>query len=428
MLHILHPAPPSPRMRFAAKLLFSELLAMEWTFVTETTGGQPFIQYGGEPKAGALLHIPDSGFLQKTTLEPEAMPQDDLLAAAFWWASGYAFQAMPRYDQHGRYDFASYPQIAEGLHRQPQVHVISNFLGKTLKPHFPINKRPFSTEYTFDIDNPWLFKHKPLHVSLGSLGKKLMGGEMSLLAEQLAVLLGKRDPNDVFDELFRRFPPESTRLFFLIERRHPNDTRHSWRSPAMRRLIKRAQSEGFGIGIHPSYTTFLQPEVLKEEVERLSEIIGEPIVHSRMHFLRYRQPETFRALIAAGIKHDYTTGLYQDVGFPYGMTQPFPWFDLEKNEETELMLHPTSLMDRTLLSYLKLTPEAAMQLSEDVKNTIQQFGGTFIPLYHNELLSDFGEWKGWPGLANCEIYIGLSLFSSQSPQEFRPRLWFPIYR
>ena len=402
MLHILHRHAPTPRMRYAAKLLFSELLGLEWTFVTKARENQPFIQYGGRPQPGALLHIPDSGFLQKTTLEPKAMPQDDLLAAAFWWASGYAFQAVPKYDQHGRYDFARYSHIAEGLHRQPQVHVIAEFLGKKLYAHFPLKKRPFSTEYTFDIDHPWLFKYKPLHVSLGSLGKQLIRGEFGLFAEQLAVLFGKKDPNDVFDELFRRFNPKSTRLFFLIERRHANDTRHTWRNPAMRRLIKRAHNKGFGIGIHPSYTTFLQPGLIKEEIERLSDIIGEQVVHSRMHFLRYRQPETFRALIAAGIRHDYTTGLYHDVGFPYGMAQPFNWFDLEKNEETELMLHPTSLMDRTLLSYMQLGPDEAVVRYEAMKEEVQKHHGTFIPLFHNEVLSDHGEWKGWKQLANRE--------------------------
>jgi hypothetical protein len=398
MLHILHPAPATPRMRYAAKLLFGDLMGVAWKFSVQVPENRPFIQYGGVRRGSALLYIPSSGLLQSTAIEPVSLPEDDLLAAAFWWATGYAYEASPRFDAHKRYHFANYQHIAEGLHGQPKVHRIAASIAEQLEKHVPIKKQVFSIEYTFDIDHPWRYKHKPIHVTAGSLARKLLRGNLGDFVHHASVLLGKKDPNDVFDQLFERFPPESTRLFFLIERRHPNDTRHTWRNPALKRLIKQAHARGFGIGIHPSFTTFLQADLIKEETDRLSEIIGQQVIHSRMHFLRYRQPETFRALLRAGIRHDYTTGLYHDAGFPYGMAKPFFWFDLEKNQETTLLLHPTSLMDRTLLSYLALSPDEGVALFQSVKEKVEQNNGTFIPLFHNELLSGTGEFKGWQKL------------------------------
>lgn len=402
MLYILHNNPPTARMRYAAKLLFKELLGLEWKFVQEVPEGSPFIQYGGAKDGQALLYIPASGLLERKSIDPVSLPEDDLLAVAFWWATGYAYQAAPRYDVNRRYRFESYEHIAAGLHRQPQVHLLAARLEEALKAHFTIRRKAFTTELTFDIDNPWMYKNKPLHVTAGGLLKKLFRGKVLGFVNQATIILGRKDPNDVFDELFSTFPPESTRLFFLIERRHPNDTRHTWRNPAMQKLIKRAHDAGFGIGIHPSFTTYLQADLLKEETDRLSRIIGEEVKHSRMHFLRYRQPETFRALLKAGIRHDYTTGLYHDTGFPYGMAQPFFWFDLEKNKETELQLHPTAVMDRTLLSYLQLTPREAVEHYNHMRTEVRKYHGTFIPLFHNEVLSDHGEWKGWRTLAKSE--------------------------
>jgi hypothetical protein len=402
MLYILHSSHPTARMRYAAKLLFQELLGLDWEFVQEVPEGRTYIQYGGDPQPQALLYIPASGLLERKSIEVSILPGEDLLAKAFWWATGYAYQATPRYDANRRYHFANYEHIAAGLHRQPQVHLLAAKLEESLKAHFPVKRKEFETEITFDIDHPWRYKNKPVHVTAGSLVKKLFRGNVLGFMHQASVILGKKDPNDVFDELFQHFPPETTRLFFLIERRHPNDTRHTWRNPAMQKLIRRAHGMGFGIGIHPSFITYLQADLIKEEIDRLTDIIGEEVTHSRMHFLRYRQPETFRALLKAGIKHDYTTGLYHDTGFPYGMAQPFNWFDLEKNRETELLLHPTSLMDRTLLSYMQLSPQEAVAHYTRMQKEVELHHGTFIPLFHNEVLSDHGEWKGWRKLAKCE--------------------------
>jgi hypothetical protein len=88
-------------------------------------------------------------------------------------------------------------------------------------------------------------------------------------------------------------------------------------------------------------------------------------------------------------------GFSDDVGFRAGTSQSFFWFDLSKNESTQLKIFPFAAMDVTLKNYLKLSPEAAIETLENLKNEVQKVNGTFTTLWHNSSLSESDDWKNW---------------------------------
>jgi hypothetical protein len=100
-------------------------------------------------------------------------------------------------------------------------------------------------------------------------------------------------------------------------------------------------------------------------------------------------------LNATGIEHDYTLGYAQEIGFRAGTCRPFTWFDLKKNEESTLTIHPFAYMDATLNYYLELSPESAIREIEKLITTVHQYQGEFISIWHNETLTDIGKWKDW---------------------------------
>ncbi|MFK7969264.1 MAG: polysaccharide deacetylase family protein [Bacteroidia bacterium] len=391
------------RLHYVCQVLFKDLLGVDFQLIDSVDAipkGEPFLAYTHQSPQQARYHINPCGLLaDEFGLEPCANPDEqgiagDPLAAIFWWITGFPYQSEPCYDKHGRYDFAQYAHIQAGQHHAPQVYHFANLIREKMGiPKHPM-KKPTGT-VTIDVDQPWLFKHKPLGIQIGSIGKHLLKGDIQGAWRHFQTMLGGKDPNDTFDTIFQHTAPKYTRFFCLLERRHPNDTRHTWRNPAMNTLIRRIQAKGYGLGIHPSYTCYLRPDFIQEEIDHLTQITKTDTTHNRMHFLRYRQPETLRALISSGIRHDYSTGLYHDTGFVYGVAQPFPWFDLEQNEATELMLHPTIAMDRTLVDYLKLSPKEALGRVESLMNITKSVGGEFVLLIHNDSLSEFAEWKGW---------------------------------
>jgi hypothetical protein len=68
---------------------------------------------------------------------------------------------------------------------------------------------------------------------------------------------------------------------------------------------------------------------------------------------------------------------------------------LEQNRETSLWLHPVVVMDSTLNTYMQLGPQAAMDLIDQLKREVQNVGGDFTSLWHNETVAERGIWKGW---------------------------------
>lgn len=75
--------------------------------------------------------------------------------------------------------------------------------------------------------------------------------------------------------------------------------------------------------------------------------------------------------------------------------EPFYFFDLQKNEETTLLVHPFVLMDGV---YIQYHPTAAEEIPEKILPLIAKvkaLNGTFISLFHNNAFCDTPEMRHW---------------------------------
>lgn len=408
------------RLSYTLEVVFRYLLGVKYQLVLkmpEQVEEQCIvINYTGK-KVPNTFFIPCSGFLDLTELAPFPIEMElgevplfftlknpqkdfsyDLFSAVFYLITEYEKQLAPRYDRHGRYDEGAYMMHIQKWHRKPLIHLYCEALWDAIKADLPENyraKKPFEYTLTFDIDHPWKYVYKSPWVTLGGIGKRLLERQWGDVKEQLKALWTGKDPFDQMELIREKCPPDKTVLFFLIDRNSPEDTRYTYRHPRMRKLIQEALQQGFRIGIHPSYTSYLDPKRIKHEVDQLGNISKGPITESRQHYLRYRLPDTFRSLIEGRITDDYSLGLYSDIGFRTFIACPYPWFDLARNQQTALMLHPTIVMDRTLQRYLALEPEVALQEVEKMVAEVKAVNGHFTLLLHNDSLSESGEWRGW---------------------------------
>jgi hypothetical protein len=149
------------------------------------------------------------------------------------------------------------------------------------------------------------------------------------------------------------------------------------------------------IGIHPSYRSTLNNTLVKEEKNRIEQILDHPILHARQHFLKVELPTTYRNYINSGIEHDHSMGFADHIGFRCGTARPHYWFDVLNNKSTSLWIHPFVYMDGTLNEYMKLTPEESMPRILDLMNEVRSMGGNFECIWHNETLTDNRHWSGW---------------------------------
>jgi hypothetical protein len=125
-------------------------------------------------------------------------------------------------------------------------------------------------------------------------------------------------------------------------------------------------------------------EKIEIEKKRLEDIIEKKVTSARCHFLRVKFPETYRAFIKVGITDDYTMIYASQSGFRTGLCTPYPWFDLEKNEITSLMIHPSTIMEGTLRDYNGYAPEYANSVIDNLLSEVKKQGGEFVSIWHND--------------------------------------------
>jgi hypothetical protein len=162
------------------------------------------------------------------------------------------------------------------------------------------------------------------------------------------------------------------------------------------------------VGIHASYASNDTPDLLKKEVNRLSDVLNREITRSRQHFLRLEIPNTYHTLLNLDIHNDYSMGFASQPGFRAGTCDAFPFYDLEMEAETPLMIHPFVFMEGTLADYLRLTPEDGLNYIYRLIDEVKAVDGAFISLWHNESLGGQGRWEGWPEVYEKMIAYGLT--------------------
>jgi hypothetical protein len=327
----------------------------------------------------------------------------DLFSSAFYLITRYEEYLPHASDEYGRfkadlsiayeYDFLHLPIIDLWAYKLRDL-ICSIYASAKFQ------ERQYKFISTIDIDSAFAYRHKGLVRTLGGFAKDVSQLDLENFTARMRSLLGKDpDPFDTYEELqflHDEFDIESIYFFLLADYGH-NDKNVSVNSRPFQSLIK-SIADHARVGIHPGFMSNYQPEKLPKEVSRLSQIVKREITVSRQHFLMLQLPKTYRKLIKLDIKEDYTMGFAQRVGFRAGTCTPFPFYDLDQDFTTKLMLYPFAAMDATLNFYMELTPDEAYQEICKLSNEVRKVNGTFISLWHNESLSDKWHWKGWKDL------------------------------
>ena len=411
-----------PRLSYTAELIFGILLGLEFEIITNiaqrSAQSECLLAYGSSHHQ-ADLTIPSAGILfedelRKVNIDLEWKDQIpylfhtdppppknrlffDAFSAVFFLVSEYEKYVHKEKDSHGRYVPSAYFPSRENAQNLPLAHIYANAIWDFISGYCQskAEKGSFKVEVTFDIDHPWKYQYKHPFVQWGGIIKDIIRKDREGIEERLGVMFKKGDPHQQFDRIFNYCSPANTTFFLLLNRTSKHDGRFTYKHKKYRELIRTIIANGYKVGIHPSYHSYLNKDLTVFELEKLAAISNRAIDHSRQHFLRYRLPETYRHLIEAGIRYDYTICDFEKGGFPTGMAKSYPWFDLIRNSKTDLYIRPTHLMDVTLAKYLNLSPKAGLTYAKELIQHVENVNGTFTLLLHNDCLSESGLWKGW---------------------------------
>ncbi len=287
-------------------------------------------------------------------------------------------------------------------------------------PDLPIQSRESGCLLTIDVDHAYKYKCKGAIRTYGGLIKDLFKANWMGLSKRWNVLRGTSpDPFDTYDYIQnteRKFGYPALYFFLMADRSEYDDGLYFAHS-GMKSLIKKLARTNT-LGIHPGVGSHKRFNTIVRERNRLENLIGKSIKNSRQHYLMLKFRTTYRLAKAAGIKHDFTLGYAHKAGFRAGTSRPFYWFDIKKNQVTDLMIHPFAAMDTTLNKYMELSIEDAKSLSKSIIEDIHSVGGDFILLWHNETLSEENDWKGWREVYEFQLSEAQKLGMRNIPVSF----------
>ncbi len=326
----------------------------------------------------------------------------DLFAAVFYLLSRYEEYLPHQKDEYGRFSHKSSLAFKEDFLHRPLINAWIEEFKIFLSRRFPtisFYNKAFRFYPTYDIDLAWKYKGKGIIRNLGGCLIAIRRGDWDSVKERIRVLTGQqKDPYDAYEwldalHLYCRMKPYY--FFLLAENLKGVDKNISPSDKQLQRLIAYHAKRGI-VGIHPSWQSGDDKKLFNQEKGWLEFIAGHEVRQSRQHYLRFSLPETFRTLLKAGIKEDFSMGYGTINGFRASVASPFYWFDLEKNESSNLLLHPFCFMDANC--YYEQGYSAIQAFSElmDLYYAVKKVNGTMITIWHNQFLGSekiFRQWK-----------------------------------
>jgi hypothetical protein len=106
----------------------------------------------------------------------------------------------------------------------------------------------------------------------------------------------------------------------------------------------------------------------------------------RQHYLRWRNPITWRNWDQAGLDYDSSLGFADRPGFRCGTCYEYPVFDLQERRPPRLRERPLVVMETTLLEYLRLGLGGLPERILELERRCRLFDGEMTLLWHNDRL------------------------------------------
>jgi hypothetical protein len=412
----------SPRLSYTVATLFGIQALVSSNRQTFLQHDGPRINYSHEFLDTRNLWIHPHGLLEEQGIQPQEIEliqwkglaaffktsggtiPFDLFAAAFYLLSRYEEYLSQEKDQYGRFPAEASLAFKAGFLQQPLIQCWIKALGWELKllfQDFRLAAKPYRLIPTYDIDIAFAYLNQPLAKQVFSFFKTLYQGKFDAFLEMASVLSGNAsDPFDQFqrlEALHQELLLKPFYFFLLASKRNGVDKNIAPSNKALKDIIQLV-SKASVLGIHPSWQSGDNSNLLLSEINSLTKIGDKPITASRQHYLRMQLPQTYECLLVAGIQDDYSMGYASQNGFRASYAAPFYWYNLAQECKTDLLIHPFCYMDATSIFY-KRTPvyEAAKELQE-LTDLVMQYGGEMVAIFHNNFLTQQPDWVEWSQL------------------------------
>jgi len=323
----------------------------------------------------------------------------DIFASSFFMLTRWEEYVNKKRDKYNRFPAKESLAYKEKFLDRPVVNEYTEMLWNMLK-FLGINQkrkeRKFTVCLTHDVDEIDRYKWYP---PLGAIKRSVKSFDLKksidILIDYTKVWLHlKTNPyrkalDRYIINLEKKYGFKSS-FYFMT-----SNERYSLANPWLHKFIEKLKKDNFEIGIHPSFNAYNNPEIIREEKQKLENVASQKIIGGRQHYLKWKIPRSWRAWSSAGLKYDTTLSYHDHEGFRCGACYPFQPFDIIKKRQINIWEIPLTVMDCSLINYRKLNPNKSLKIMTDLLNTTKRYNGIFVLLWHNSYMTRLftDEWK-----------------------------------
>ncbi len=409
---ILYSPKQSNRLTYVSKFIFEQVLKVK---INITHNSSEFenstslkINYS-EKKMEGVFQILPAGLLFETGIsqsKPKFTVKNDLIyffenelgydffSSVFYFISRYEEWQDFEADVHGRFEAKASLLFKNNKHLKPVVDHWIVELKKSLEGFYKgvvFPKTKFKVISTIDVDNLYAYKEKGVLRTGGAFLKDLLKFDLKNIKRRKNVLLKKEeDPFDIYTPVSDFCSQKKIPLiyFFLFRTGTKYDRTVDPSSNAFADVFKRIKKAQAAIGLHPSYYSSLNKDLLEKEVEKFSQRLGEKVQISRQHYLKFDIKTTPGMLLKNNIIADFTMGFASNIGFRAGTSFPFYYYDLAAEKQKDLLFVPFCAMDGAYFVYDKLNPDNMLRSLTDLATEVKKVNGYFISVFHERTFSN----------------------------------------
>jgi hypothetical protein len=328
----------------------------------------------------------------------------DLFGFIFFMLSRLEETKNTELDNHSRFMAKSSTAYKLGFLNRPIVDEYVELLWSMMKYLWPeIKKKEATTEIIVgcDVDTPFDCSSK----SVSNLIRPLAGDLIKRRNLNQALTRVRRyfsfhreleinknlDPFYTFDyymDVVEKAGLKAT-FFFIPDSKQPMNGCYDLEDKKILLLIKKITSRGHSIGLHGSYQSYSDRDILLNGKEKLYSVlnsigISEPLIMNRQHYLRWDVKTTPDLLEEAGVDIDYSGGYADHAGFRYGTSKQFNLWSWKQKRMLNVVEQPLVIMECSIFDYQNLTYcDDTMNYLINLKKASMGYGGNFQLLWHN---------------------------------------------
>lgn len=402
-----------PRLTYIADLILRDILGLSWEIITDKRkiGNCQLINYSEENITGSFKISPSSLLFSTGITAQEILISDwnsfpvffqtttdsdlpfDIFAASFYLVTRYEEYIEFKPGESAGFRASDSLAFRHDFLRLPLVELWARELPKVLVKKYPslaFKRNDYKSLLTIDIEEPFGHRGKGLLHYIRGLLHDLMSKNRQSSAGSVFRAKGENDQYTVFDYLTETIDRNNTQVkfFFPAGKRSGFNRRGPSRKNEKYRNLINGLACKYSTGLNSSFRSPGDMSVICRELAHLSNIAQKNILSQRFHRPGISLPASYRCLLEAGIREDYSLGYEDEPGFRAGIARPFRFYDLNADQVTDLTLIPFQITDTSLAGGKYGETVLAKDLINNLVSETRRTGSLFVSIWHNTSLQD----------------------------------------